>query len=89
MVKENEAKIDEADKTAVEEAADALDEVLKGEDLAAIEAKTEALNTIVQGVATKLYQSEEQPGGPAQGAPEAEQASDDEEVIDADYEVKN
>ena len=89
MLKEHEGKIDAADKQAVEEAADALDAALKTDDASLIQAKVEALNTVMQGVATKLYQQGEAASGGAQPQDGEGQSSADDEVIDADYEVKS
>lgn len=89
LIKEQEAKIEEADKTAVEAAIEEVKEALKGEDLAAIESKVEALNLVLQPIAQKLYQeSPEANAGPApeQGADNSNEADD---VVDADYEVKS
>jgi molecular chaperone DnaK len=87
MLKENEAKIDEADKTAVEEKITELEEALKGEDMAAIDAKVEELTQALHPIASKLYEAESaaQPGAEAPAGEE----SPAEDVVDADFEVKN
>lgn len=88
MLKENEAKIDEADKTAVEEKITAVEEALKGEDMASIDAKVEELTQALHPIASKLYsETEGQPGPPP--APEAGADEGAEDVVDADFEVKN
>ncbi|MCP4093139.1 MAG: molecular chaperone DnaK [Planctomycetes bacterium] len=89
MLKENEAKIDEADKTAVEEKITAVEEALKGEDMAAIDAKVEELTQALHPIASKLYSETEegQPGPPPAPEAGADDAADD--VVDADFEVKN
>lgn len=89
LLKEQEAKIEEADKSAVEAAIEEVKEVLKGDDLSAIDSKVDALNQVLQPIAQKLYQESSEPGaGPApeQGADNSSEADD---VVDADYEVKN
>jgi len=89
LLKEQEAKIEDADKSAVEAAIEEVKEVLKGEDLSAIDSKVDALNQVLQPIAQKLYQdSAESDAGPApeQGADNSHAADD---VVDADYEVKN
>lgn len=87
MLKENEAKIEEADKTTVEEKITELEEALKGEDMAAIDAKVEELTQALHPIASKLYEAESasQPGAEA---PAGEQ-NPAEDVVDADFEVKN
>ncbi|MFT7517448.1 MAG: molecular chaperone DnaK [Myxococcota bacterium] len=88
MLNENEGKIDEADKSAIEEKIAEAKTALKGEDLAAIDAAVEALNQAVQPVAQKMYEAsaaEQQQQQP----PQAETVSNqDDDVIDADFEVK-
>jgi molecular chaperone DnaK len=87
LIKESEDKIDEADKSAIEEKIEAAKKALEGEDLAAIDTAVEELNTTVQPVAQKMYEAaaaEEQ-----QQQPEAQPASNQgDDVIDADFEVK-
>jgi molecular chaperone DnaK len=87
LIKESEDKIDEADKSAIEEKIEAAKKALEGEDLAAIDTAVEELNTTIQPVAQKMYEAaaaEEQ-----QQQPEAQPASNQgDDVIDADFEVK-
>jgi molecular chaperone DnaK len=87
MLKDNEAKIDEADKKSVEEKISELEEALKGEDMAAIDSKVEELTQALHPIASKLYEAESaaQPGAEA---PAGEQNPAD-DVVDADFEVKN
>ena len=88
LLKENEAKIDEADRKAVEEKIEALEEALKGEDMAAIEAKMEELNQAMHPIASKLYQ--EGAGAPeGEPQPAGDSGNSNEDVVDADFEVKN
>ncbi|MDP7063319.1 MAG: molecular chaperone DnaK [Planctomycetota bacterium] len=89
MLKDNEAKIDEADKSAIEEKITAVEEALKGEDMAAIDAKVEELTQALHPIASKLYSEAEgdQPGSPPGPEAGADDAADD--VVDADFEVKN
>ncbi|MBC8370606.1 MAG: molecular chaperone DnaK [Planctomycetes bacterium] len=88
MLSENESKIDDADKTAIQEKIDSLKKALEGEDLSAIDTAVEELNSTVQPVAQKMYEAsaaEQQQQEP----PHAEAASNSEDdVIDADFEVK-
>lgn len=57
MVKENDAKIKEADKKEIEEKAAAAKEALKGEELDKIRKATEELSKVAQRVGAELYQS--------------------------------
>ena len=66
----------------------AVDEALKGDDKAAIEAKTEALMTAGQKLGEKMY-AEQAAAGAAPQAGEAAAAGDD-TVVDAEFkEVKD
>ena len=88
-------KLDAAEKTAIEDAVKALEEALKGDDKAAIDAKTEALMAASQKLGEKMYadaQAAQAAAGAAQGADaqsaEAAQPADD-NVVDAEVkEVK-
>jgi molecular chaperone DnaK len=86
-------KLDAGEKEKIEAAAKDLEAVAKGDDKAAIEAKTQALATVAQKLGEKVYadaqaknaqgaQAEAQPqSGPAGGKPE-----DEGNVVDAEYE---
>jgi len=87
LLKEQEGKIEDADKTAVEAAIEEAKLALKESDLAAIDAKVEALNQVLQPIAAKLYQAAAAEGGEA--APEADASDEQDDVVDADYEVKS
>ena len=63
LLNENGDKFDEADKTAVNEKIDALKEALKGDDIEAIKAKQEELQTKFYEISEKLYKA----AGGAQG----------------------
>ena len=92
-------KLDAGEKEKIEAALKALEEALKGEDKAEIEAKTEALMTASQKLGEKMYAEAQAaagaaggPGGP--GGPGAAQAAGSakpevEDVVDAEFkEVK-
>jgi molecular chaperone DnaK len=84
-------KIEASEKEAIETAAKALEEVLKGEDKNAIEAKTEALMAASQKLGEKVYadmQAQQAAAGTAAaGAPDAKPQDDN--VVDAEVkEVK-
>ena len=79
-------QVDADEKTKVEAAIADLQEALKGDDKDAIEAKTTALTEAAGAIAQKAYaQNAEQEGGAAEGEPTAE-ASQDDEVVDAEFE---
>jgi molecular chaperone DnaK len=87
-------KIDASEKTKVEAALKELEEAMKGDDKAAIEAKTQALLVASQKLGEKMYASMQgaesaagQTAGAAAEAPGTSAKNDD--VVDADYkEVK-
>ena len=87
---------DKADAASIEKlqsAADELKEALKGTDTALIKTKLEALTGPLYELTTAMYQktSQEQAGsGPAgdSGAGQEQKDKDNENVVDADYEVK-
>ena len=79
-------KVDANDKADVEAKITALEEALKGTDIEAIKAKEKELETVMQSVATKVYQAaaaasqaQNAAGDGAQSGPK------DDDVIDADF----
>jgi molecular chaperone DnaK len=91
-------KLDAGEKEKIEAALKDVEEALKGEDKAAIEAKTEALMTASQKLGEKMYadaQAAAAAAGAAEGAahqapPHAEAKPADDNVVDADFkEVKD
>ncbi len=85
-------KVDAAEKARIEEAAKELEAVLKKDDKAAIEAKSQALAAASQKLGERIYadaQAKAQPGAaPGGGADEGR--GRDENVVDAEYtEVKD
>ena len=60
-------KVSEDDKASVRAAIDKLKETVKGDDIAAIKADTEALEKAFYPIAEKLYASQQQAGGPDMG----------------------
>ena len=76
---ENSDKLPEDLKTRVTEAADAVDEALKGDDLDAVKAAVEKLNTESQELGKTLYEAEANAG-----ATQADGASTDDNVVDAE-----
>ncbi len=90
-------KLEAAEKSAIEDAIKALEEAAKGDDKAAIEAKTEALMTASQRLGEKVYAASQAEAAAAAGAAGgAEQASagassnaKDDDIVDAEVkEVK-
>ena len=86
-VAEHGDKLDEAEKSSIDEAVTALEEALKGNDKDDIEAKTNVLMTASQKLGEKMYadmQSQQ-----AEGAPEAGSQANDDDIVDAEVkEVK-
>ncbi len=93
-------KLEAAEKEAIESALKDVEEAIKGDDKAAIEAKTEALMTASQKLGEKVYADQQAAqaaagaaagtggGEHAQAEPQAAHAADD-NVVDADFkEVK-
>ncbi len=86
-------KIDASDKEKIEAALKDLEETLKGDDTAAIEAKTEALMTASQKLGEKVYadmQAQQAAAGASAGPAGGEAAKPaDDNVVDAEVkEVK-
>jgi molecular chaperone DnaK len=87
-------KVQADQKTKIEELVKELREVIGGDDLEAIKAKTEELTKVVQEVGAAIYQQaqqeqaqqQQQQGQDAQG--QQGQDPKDDDTIDADYEVK-
>src|ERR1700755_2371742 len=98
-LKEHGDKLEASEKEAIESALKDVEEAIKGDDKAAIEAKTEALMTASQKLGEKVYAdqqaAQQAAAGAAAGAgehahaePQAAHAADD-NVVDADFkEVK-
>ena len=92
-------KLDADEKTAIEAAIKELEEALKSNDKALIEAKSTALSTVAQKLGEKMYadMQAQQAAGEAAGAAAGAQASGsgsnkpaDDDVVDADFkEVKD
>jgi molecular chaperone DnaK len=76
-------KATDAEKEAIEAAVKELEEAIKGNDKAAIEAKSEALSNASMPLMQKLYADQQQAGG-TQPGPGHEKADDG--VVDAEFE---
>jgi molecular chaperone DnaK len=79
-------KIGETEKNAIETAVTELKEVKEGEDVEAINAKTQALAQAAMKLGEAAYQSEQQAGGDAGGEAEGDASSGAEDVVDAEFE---
>ena len=80
------------EKSAVESALKDAESAVKGDDKAAIEAKTEALSTAAQKLGEKMYAAEQAKAqaGNSGAAPGAEARKDEGDVVDAEFtEVKD
>ncbi|MFG1495135.1 molecular chaperone DnaK [Saccharospirillum sp. HFRX-1] len=76
-------KATDEEKAAIEKAAEELEEALKGDDIEAINAKTEALSEASAALAQKLY-AEQGADAAAAGADASSASSDD--AVDAEFE---
>ena len=79
-LKDVEGKISDADKTKIEEAIKGLKDVKDGEDLEAIKSKTEELTQAFYAISEEIYKQQ-------QGQEGSAEAKQDDDVVDADYEV--
>lgn len=86
-------QVEEADRTAIQEAITELREAMEGDDIEAITAKTEALTQVSMKLGEAMYkaqqaEAEAADGGDAGANPEAgeDQKQDDDTVVDADFE---
>jgi molecular chaperone DnaK len=94
QVKDAGDKVSAEDKALVETASADLKAVKDGEDIDAIEAKTQALTQALMKVGEALYKAQAAEGGPgadggAEGAGDqagAQGSANDEKVVDADFE---
>jgi molecular chaperone DnaK len=93
MLKDNQDKISDADKSKIESAVTAVKEALKGSDAAAIKSASEKLNEAWQAVSAELYKAgaakaeseKAQAGGqPHAEEPKSDDKKKDEGVIDAE-----
>ncbi len=86
LLAEHGSKVGEGDRRALENALADLKEALKGDDAAAIEAKTNALVQASMKVGEALHkaQQESPPGGGGPGAPGGEPGKKD-DVVDAEF----
>lgn len=82
-------KVDADKKSKIEELVKELRELASGNDLDAIKNKTDELTKIVQEIGAAIYQEAQQAQQAQQEAQESQnQGKDEDDTIDADYEVK-
>lgn len=80
-------KVESAKAEEVKKAAEELREAAKGEDLEAIKAATEKMNTFMHELSSKLYEQAKAGEEEAQAGPQEESAESD-NVVDADFDVQ-
>ena len=90
LIKEHGEKLDEAGKKAIEDSIEKTKEAAKGEDAAAINSAVEELEAATHALSKAMYDAAAAEGGePATaGATAGASSEDDEEIQDADFEVK-
>ena len=83
-------KLDAGEKGKIEAAIKETEAVLKSEDKAAIEAKSQALAQVAQKLGEKMYADAQAAGAKAEPGGKSEAKADEAEVVDAEYtEVKD
>jgi len=82
-------KLSQADKDAIQAEIDAVKKALEGNDVGNIKSATEKLSQVSQEVFGKIYQQQAQQQGQQAGGGQQNQSSgyNDDNVVDADYEV--
>ena len=86
-LEESKDKVSEDEKTAIEAAISDLEEALKGDDKDSIEEKTKALTDASSSMAQRLYAEQQQESQGADQANDSDnQGSNEENVVDADFE---
>lgn len=83
-------QVSEDEKTKVEGLVAELRELIAGDDVDAIKAKSDELSNLIQEIGAKIYQQAEAQAQQQAGAdPNAGANNGDDDTIDADYEVKD
>ena len=80
LLKDNEDKVSEATRSAVQADVDAVKETLKGTDMDALKAAMDKLNTSAMTIGQEIYQAQQQADAAGEGA----SAPADDDVIDAE-----
>ncbi|WP_417387557.1 molecular chaperone DnaK [Gimesia sp.] len=89
LLKEHAEKIDESSKSAIEASVKKVNDALETEDVAAINSACESLQQATHAFTEQMYKQSQEAGGAEGAAPEAGAASDEEDVIDAEFEKKD
>lgn len=84
MLRENGDKVTGAEKDTIEANLQSLKDAIAGDDLEAIKSATEALVTSSQSFAQKLYEQSSAQQADGANANAAQEAANDDEVIDAE-----
>jgi molecular chaperone DnaK len=79
-------KATDEEKEAINTAVTAVEEAIKGEDLADIEAKTNELSDASTGLAQKMYAEQQAETEGAEGAADAASGSTNDDAVDAEFE---
>ena len=85
-LEESSDKVEDAEKESIENAISDLEKALKGEDKNAIEEKTKSLADASSSLAQRLYAEQQQAQQDNQNNSESENATQSDEVVDADFE---
>lgn len=88
-LKELADKVDSAERASIEAALGDLKSVMKGDDKAAIEAKTQALSEVSAKLAERLYQPNAEHPEQGQSEQGSHTSSNGEDVVDAEFEEVN
>ena len=88
-LEEHGARISAEDRAKVESAITNLESKVKGDDRAAIEAALKGLNDSAMELGKAAYEASKQAGGAASGSTTSEPNKGKDDVIDAEYEVKD
>jgi molecular chaperone DnaK len=83
-LEESAEKVEENEKTQIEEAINSLEDAMKGEDKQEIEDKTKALAETSSSLAQRLYAEQQENTSAEHGNPESQPADDS--AVDADFE---
>jgi molecular chaperone DnaK len=85
-LEESADKVEASEKESIESAISVLEEALKGEDKSDIEEKTKSLADASSSLAQRLYAEQQQTQQDNQNNSESENATSNDEVVDADFE---
>jgi molecular chaperone DnaK len=90
LIKEHDEKLKDSDKEPLNKAIEKTREVAKGDDVAAIKSAIEELEQASHALSKTLYDTQQEPAAAPQAETDGEEeATADEDAIDAEFEVKN